>query len=72
MREDLVGVVGRFRLDDTRAELTRDVFAHFGRASYMANGLERGIAATLLHVEWRANLKAAAGRGRSTRRLRCV
>ena len=37
--------------------IVREVFAHYGRAFYMANCLERSIAATLLHVEWRANLK---------------
>lgn len=38
--------------------IVREVFAHFGRAIYMANCLERSIAGALLHVEWRANLKA--------------
>ncbi len=54
---DLTDAVNPFRLDDPGDELVREVFAHFGRALYMANCLERGIAATLLHVEWRASLK---------------
>uniref|UniRef100_E6Q7N2 Uncharacterized protein n=1 Tax=mine drainage metagenome TaxID=410659 RepID=E6Q7N2_9ZZZZ len=41
-------------LDDA---VVRDVFAHYGRALYLAHCLERSIAGTLLHVEWRANLK---------------
>jgi hypothetical protein len=54
---NLSETVAQFRLEDPEDELTREVFAHFGRAFYMANCLERGLAGALLQVEWRANLR---------------
>ena len=46
-----------FTLGDPADALVREVFARFGRAFYASNCLEREIAGTLMHVEWRSNLR---------------
>jgi hypothetical protein len=46
-----------FNLTDPQDALVREVFAHFGRAMYMANCIERNIAAVLIYVQWRPSLK---------------
>jgi hypothetical protein len=58
MNDDAYNLVAPFVLHDPDEILTREVFAHFGRAYDRGCCLERGVTNALLHLVWRPGLQA--------------